>query len=161
MVSHQAHSFQDIFCGDIFCTARKATWALSTMVIADGKQYTVDLCGQEYLNGCSNRKSVGSDNMAAGSAPSHTHSVSLVETETSSQSVTSLCKSKISVIMLLLTLFSPCSYSQGVTTASPGPCDFNPCQNNATCAPSGNGGYVCTCAPGWTGQQCTEGKSII
>ena len=29
-----------------------------------------------------------------------------------------------------------------------------PCQNGATCTNTGQGGYTCACAPGYTGTNC-------
>ena len=34
------------------------------------------------------------------------------------------------------------------------PCEIKPCLNNATCIPIGKTGFVCSCAPGYTGQKC-------
>ena len=34
------------------------------------------------------------------------------------------------------------------------PCEIKPCLNNATCIPVGKTGFVCSCAPGYTGQKC-------
>ena len=34
------------------------------------------------------------------------------------------------------------------------PCELKPCMNNATCIPVGKAGFVCSCAPGYTGQKC-------
>ena len=34
------------------------------------------------------------------------------------------------------------------------PCDSEPCQNGGVCNPDGAGGYVCSCAPPWTGDNC-------
>jgi hypothetical protein len=36
-------------------------------------------------------------------------------------------------------------------------CDQNVCLNSATCINT-NGSYFCTCASGWQGQHCDEGK---
>lgn len=34
------------------------------------------------------------------------------------------------------------------------PCEIKPCLNNATCIPVGNSGFLCSCAPGYTGEKC-------
>lgn len=34
------------------------------------------------------------------------------------------------------------------------PCEIKPCLNNATCIPVGKTGFLCSCAPGYTGQKC-------
>ena len=40
-------------------------------------------------------------------------------------------------------------------------CGFTPCQNNAICqAGYTDKGYRCVCAAGFTGQDCTEGKTV-
>lgn len=36
-------------------------------------------------------------------------------------------------------------------------CASNPCQNGATCH-NGRDSYTCTCAGGWTGTNCDQGK---
>ena len=35
-------------------------------------------------------------------------------------------------------------------------CDSNPCQNNSICV-----GGKCECLPGYSGENCKEGKSVI
>ena len=39
------------------------------------------------------------------------------------------------------------------------PCAPNPCQNGS-CALEGEGSYVCTCDPGWTGTNC-DGEYLL
>ncbi|XP_074625452.1 basement membrane-specific heparan sulfate proteoglycan core protein-like isoform X6 [Acropora palmata] len=34
------------------------------------------------------------------------------------------------------------------------PCEIKPCLNNATCIPVGKTGFLCSCAPGYTGEKC-------
>ena len=36
----------------------------------------------------------------------------------------------------------------------------NPCQNSGTCQPDGNG-YKCKCSPGFTGNNCEQGKYFL
>ncbi|XP_068699347.1 basement membrane-specific heparan sulfate proteoglycan core protein-like isoform X3 [Montipora foliosa] len=40
------------------------------------------------------------------------------------------------------------------------PCEINPCLNNATCITVGKTGFVCSCAPGYTGEKC-EVKLVV
>lgn len=39
-------------------------------------------------------------------------------------------------------------------------CESSPCQNGATCHNNQNH-YACTCAGGWTGTNCDEGKFVF
>ena len=40
-------------------------------------------------------------------------------------------------------------------------CGLTPCQNHAICQAGYTGkGYRCMCAAGFTGQDCTEGKTV-
>ncbi|XP_005285853.2 protein delta homolog 1 isoform X2 [Chrysemys picta bellii] len=43
------------------------------------------------------------------------------------------------------------------------PCSSKPCTNNSTCIESGDGGYICLCAKGFTGKNChlKKGPCII
>jgi len=43
-----------------------------------------------------------------------------------------------------------------ITTARD-PCSSTPCHNRGTCMQV-TSGFVCTCAPGWTGERCQNGK---
>ncbi|KAF4019264.1 hypothetical protein G4228_010504 [Cervus hanglu yarkandensis] len=49
-------------------------------------------------------------------------------------------------------LFSTLSGSTICTTASPGPCDSQPCQNGGTCVPEGPDRYRCLCPPAFGGE---------
>ena len=40
------------------------------------------------------------------------------------------------------------------------PCDANPCLNGATCTPGGGVDFTCTCATGFTGDNCENGTSF-
>ena len=38
------------------------------------------------------------------------------------------------------------------------PCNPNPCKNGGICNDDGNGGYSCSCPPGWKGTNCDQGQ---
>ena len=44
----------------------------------------------------------------------------------------------------------------GSTCMTPVICDPNPCENEGTCMDAGNDDYTCTCAAGFTGQNCSQ-----
>ena len=44
--------------------------------------------------------------------------------------------------------------------AAPGTNGNGPCQNGGICI-NHDGGYTCTCQPGWTGDNCGKGEKLF